>query len=180
MSESPARTTPPPGDQGADDELVFPPEELGQIRDLEVFIRNRPEPGHLIGPDGAQIPLPREVYRVLRQAVEVMRDGNAVLVASQSLLLTTQEAAELLGVSRPTVVKLLEDGSIPFAKPNRHRRVRLEDVLHYRAQRHAAQRAALDQLTEDTSALGLYEDSAADYAAAVEAARRRRARRESE
>ncbi len=114
---------------------------------------------------------------MLRTAVEVMRQGKAVHVAPQNLVLT-QEAADLLDVSRPTLVKLLEDGAIPFDQPNRHRRVRLHDVLDYRARRHAAQRAALDELTAETSALGLYEDSAADYTAALESARRQRARSE--
>ena len=109
-----------------------------------------------------------------------MRQGKATHVAPQNLLLTTQEAADLLGVSRPTLVKLLEDGAIPFDQPNRHRRVRLHDVLDFRTRRHAAQRAALDQLTEETSALGLYEHSAADYTATIESARRRSARKERE
>jgi len=121
-----------------------------------------------------------EVYRVLRQVVEVMRQGKATLVAPQGLLLTTQEAADFLGVSRPTLVKLLEDGAIPFEKPNRHRRVRLQDLLDFRARRQEQQRAALDQLTEEASELGLYEGTPADYASALKSARRRRARTESE
>lgn len=165
-------------DQGGDDDLVFPPDDLGQLLAVARFIDDHTEPGLLVGLNGEQVPLPREVYRVVRHAVEVMRTGKAALVAPQSLLLTTQEAADLLGVSRPTLVKLLEDGAIPFDQPNRHRRVQLQDVLDYRARRHAAQRAALDQLTEETSALGLYQSSAADYAPALESARRRRARKE--
>jgi excisionase family DNA binding protein len=142
-------------EQGREDDLVFPPDDLSSLLDLARFLEDRPEPGLLIGPDGEQMSLPPEVYRVLRHAVEVMRQGKATHVAPQNLLLTTQEAADLLGVSRPTLVKLLEDGAIPFDQPNRHRRVRLQDVLDYRARRHAAQRLALDQLTEETSALGL-------------------------
>jgi len=59
------------------------------------------EPGLLLGPDGEQVSLPAEIYSVLRQVVEVMRQGKAILVAPQGLLLTTQEAADFLGVSRP-------------------------------------------------------------------------------
>jgi hypothetical protein len=77
-------------------------------------------------------------------------------------------------------VKLLEDGAIPFEKPNRHRRVRLQDLLDFRARRQEEQRAALDQLTEEASALGLYEGTPADYATALRSARRRRSRSESE
>jgi excisionase family DNA binding protein len=169
---------PDAAEQGREDDLVFPPEDLSSMIELARFLQSRQEPGLLVGVDGNQMGLPREVDRVLRHAVEVMRQGKAVHVTPQNLVLTTQEAADLLDVSRPTLVKLLEDGAIPFDQPNRHRRVRLHDILDYRARRHAAQRAALDELTAETSALGLYEDSAADYTAALESTRRRRARSE--
>jgi excisionase family DNA binding protein len=173
-------TDPATADRGREDDLVFPPEDLEQLLDLARFVENHTEPGLLLGPDGEQVPLPAEVYRVLRQVIEVMRQGKATLVAPQGLLLTTQEAADFLGVSRPTLVKLLEDGAIPFEKPNRHRRVRLQDLLDFQARRRDEQRAALNQLTEEASALGLYEGSPADYATALKSARRRRARPASE
>ncbi|MGH9163928.1 MAG: helix-turn-helix domain-containing protein [Acidimicrobiales bacterium] len=159
------------------DDLVFPPEDLAQLLDLARFVENHTEPGLLLGPDGEQVPLPAEVYRVLRHVVEVMRQGKATLVAPQGLLLTTQEAADFLGISRPTIVKILEDGAIPFEKPNRHRRVRLQDLLEFRARRQEEQRAALNDLTEEASRLGLYEGTPADYATALKSARRRRAAR---
>lgn len=173
-------TDPATADRGREDDLVFPPEDLDQLLNLARFVENHTEPGLLLGPDGEQVPLPAEVYRVLRQVVDVMRQGKATLVAPQGLLLTTQEAADFLGVSRPTLVKLLEDGAIPFEKPNRHRRVRLQDLLDFRARRQHQQRAALNQLTEEASELGLYEGSPADYASALKSARRRRAHAESE
>lgn len=179
MTDAMARTD-PAADLGREDDLVFPPEDLDQLLDLARFVENHTEPGLLLGPDGEQVPLPAEVYRVLRQVVEVMRQGKATLVAPQGMLLTTQEAADFLGVSRPTLVKLLEDGAIPFEKPNRHRRVRLQDLLDFQARRRDEQRAALDQMTEEASALGLYEGSPADYAPALKSARRRRARPASE
>ena len=174
MTEAATPLTPATG-QDREDDLVFPPDDLSSLLDLARFLEARPEPGLLIGPDNERIPLPPEVDRVLRHAVDVMRQGKAALIAPQSLLLTTQETADLLGVSRPTVVKLLENGAIPFDQPNRHRRVRLQDVLDFRERRHAEQRAALDQLVEETSALGLYEGTAADYTPALQAARSRRA-----
>jgi excisionase family DNA binding protein len=104
-----------------------------------------------------------------------MRQGKATLVAPQGLLLTTQEAADFLGVSRPTLVKLLEDGAIAFEKPNRHRRVRLQDLIDFQQRRRAERRAALNQLTEEADELGLYDDTPADYGTALRTARRRRA-----
>jgi excisionase family DNA binding protein len=163
-------------EQGRDEDVVFPPEDLDQLLDLARFVEGHTEPGLLLGPDGEQVPLPAEVYRVLRQVVEVMRQGKATLVAPQGLLLTTQEAADFLGVSRPTLVKLLEDGAITFEQPNRHRRVRLQDLIDFQQRRRAERRAALNQLTEEAGELGLYDGSPADYASALKSARRRRAR----
>ena len=99
-----------------------------------------------------------------------MRQGKATLIAPQGLLLTTQEAADFLGVSRPTLVKLLEDGAITFEKPNRHRRVRLQDLIDFQQRRRAERRAALNQLTEEAGELGLYDGSPADYASALKSA----------
>ena len=165
---------PDAAEQGREDDLVFPPDHLSSMLELARFLQSRQEPGLLVGVDGEQMPLPSEVDPGRPPPVEAMRQGKGMHVAPQNLVLTTQEAADLLDVSRPTLVKLLEDGAIPFDQPNRHRRVRLHDALDYRARRHPAQRAALDELTAETSALGLYEDSAADYTAALESARRRR------
>lgn len=90
------------------------------------------------------MPLPAAVYRVLVQVVEAMQSGKAVTVAPQSKLLTTQQAADLLGVSRPTVVRLIDDGILPAETPGRRRRlVRLDDLLAYRALRREEQYRAL-------------------------------------
>lgn len=159
-----------------DEDVIFPPANLDQLLDLARFVEGHTEPGFLLGPDGEQVPLPAEVYRVLRKVVEVMRQGKATLVAPQGLLLTTQEAAEFLGVSRPTLVKLLESGAIPFEKPNRHRRVRLQDLIDFQQRRRTERRASLNQLTEEAGELGLYDGSAADYSAALQSARRSQAR----
>jgi excisionase family DNA binding protein len=74
--------------------------------------------------------------------------------------LTALETADLLGVSRPTPLKLLEDGKVPFEQPGRHRRMRLDDVLAYRDQRHQERSEALDELVRQTDALGLYDEEA--------------------
>jgi len=144
----------------------------------------RPVPGAahrawlLLGPDGEQVPLPEEVYQVLVDVVEAMREGKVITVVPRTQRLTTQEAADFLGVSRPTLVKLLEDGKIPFDQPGRHRRIMFTNLLAYTGRQHADRRAALDQMTEDASEAGLYGGTPEDYAAALKKARRRAARPE--
>jgi excisionase family DNA binding protein len=101
-----------------------------------------------------------------------MRQGKATLIAPQGLLLTTQEAADFLGVSRPTLVKLLETGAIAFSKPNRHRRVRLQDLIDFQRRRRMERRDTLNRMTKEASELGLYDITLEDYAIAVQSSRK--------
>lgn len=95
------------------------------------------------GRDDEQVEIPAEVHRVLRQVVEAMQQGLAVTLVPQTMVLTTQQAADLLGVSRPTLIKLLNTQQIPYERIGTHRRIQLRDLLTYREQRRAAQYAAL-------------------------------------
>lgn len=114
----------------------------------------------LSGPNGERLVLPPEVFKVLRDVVEAMAHGQAVTIAPVHQRLTTQGAADLLGVSRPTLVKLLESGDIRFEQPGRHRRVRLADVLAYRERASAERRAALDRMVEIAAEADMYERTA--------------------
>jgi excisionase family DNA binding protein len=153
-------------------DVMFPPRDLTAVLDLVRFLEQHPEPGFLLGPDGEQVLLPEEVHRALVEVVESMRRGKAITLVPHAQRLTTQEAADILGVSRPTLVKLLKEGRIPFDQPGRHRRILLTDLLAYREQRHADRRAVLDRMTEDASEAGLYGGSPEDYAGALKRARR--------
>ncbi|HUW88079.1 MAG TPA: excisionase family DNA-binding protein [Candidatus Paceibacterota bacterium] len=95
---------------------------------------------------GEQVQLPEEFYQVLVQVVEVMKKGMAVTVAPQAAMLTTQEAANIIGISRPTLISLLEKGLIEFELVGRHRRISIDQVLKYRAARKEQQYRALDDL----------------------------------
>lgn len=102
----------------------------------------------LAGPrEGDQVELPESVYRAVLQVVEALAAGKAVTVAPQNQLLTTQQAADLLGVSRPTVIKLIDAGELPADTPGTRRRmIKLEDLLACKARRREAQYNALMEL----------------------------------
>lgn len=139
---------------------VLPPEEsLDALVALFNDLGAQPSTT-LLGPDGERLDLPPEVFEVLRGIVEAMAAGQAVTIAPVHRRLTTQEAADLLGISRPTLVKLLEAGEIPFEQPGRHRRVRLADVLAYRKHRSVERRASLDEMVDIAAEGGMYEATA--------------------
>jgi excisionase family DNA binding protein len=156
--------------------LIFPPEDLSALLDLGRFLELHTEPGLLLGPDGEQAPLPEEVYQILVQVVEALREGKVITIVPRTQRLTTQEAADFLGISRPTLVKMLEEGQIPYEQPGRHRRILFSDLLAYLERRGEERRAALDRMTEEASDAGLYDGRPEDYAAALKKARKRGAR----
>ena len=163
----------------ADNGVVFPPNDREGLLDLARFMDQHTERGLLLGPDGEQAPLPAEVYSVLVKVVQAMREGKAISILPQTQRLTTQEAADFLGISRPTFVKLLEGEEIPFEQPGRHRRVFLSDLLAYQQKRQTDRHATLNRMTEEASEAGIYEGSPGDYAAALKVERKRLARNRS-
>jgi excisionase family DNA binding protein len=111
----------------------------------------------LVSPDGVNIELPDELYEVLRDVAAALAQGLAITVAPQHTVLTTGEAADLLGVSRPTLVRLLEAGEIPFDKPGRHRRIRLGDLLAHQQRARRARAAGLDEMVRAAEDAGVYD-----------------------
>lgn len=102
---------------------------------------------------GRQRVLPEALHDLLLRGVHELRRGNRVSLLTFGRLLTTQQAAELLGMSRPYLVKLLERGELPYEKVGTHRRLDLEQVLAYRRARSERRRAALRELLQDADSL---------------------------
>ena len=116
----------------------------------------RASAARLLAADGRPLELPESVYRVLVETVRELAEGNAVAVLPVRTELTTQEAADLLNVSRPYLIKLIEQGTVPCTlTAGNHRRLRLSDVLAYRRVRDEERRAALDEMSAEAERLGL-------------------------
>ncbi|AJI80074.1 excisionase family DNA-binding protein [Corynebacterium singulare] len=165
--------------------VTLPPQNLEAMRDVSRFLEQQSGPTALVGPDGQAVNLPGEVLRALSDVAREMRQGKAITVAPVDQLLTTQEAADVLGISRPTLVKKLEDGSIAFERTTggKHRRVRLVDVLRYRDGQRAERRKALRELVSEAQRVGAYDAGtddvgAEDIALSLKDARKEAAKKE--
>jgi len=111
----------------------------------------------LIGPNGEIIELPKSVFQVLRHIVYHMMRGRAIFIVPENKELTSQQAAEILNISRPYLVKLLEQGKIPFVKVGTHRRIRFSDLMNYKKRRDAERERGLDEIAQMSQDLGLYD-----------------------
>ena len=139
------------------DRTVLPPDDDRAFRTIisELEVLRSPE---LVLADGSRVVLPEQLAEVLRDVAQALAQGQAVTVAPQHTTLTTQQAAELLGVSRPTFVKLLESRALPFTRPGRHRRILLSDVLAYSERSRRERDEALDEIGAISQEAGLYDD----------------------
>ncbi|WP_446221328.1 helix-turn-helix domain-containing protein [Nocardia sp. IBHARD005] len=106
----------------------------------------------LVGTDeGDRIELPADVHQALKQVVAALLAGRAVTIAPHSMTLTSQQAADLLGVSRPTVKRLIEKNELPAERIGTRHRLKLDDVLDYREARRRRQYDALAETAVDVS-----------------------------
>jgi excisionase family DNA binding protein len=130
-------------------------------RDLAIMERSlakkRGKTARLTGFDGHNIEIPSDLVEALLLIVHQLQTGNGVSIAALRAEVTTAEAADLLNVSRPFVIKLLESGAMPFRKVGTHRRVRLIDVLEYRDRQDAVANAALNDMVRQAERHGLYD-----------------------
>lgn len=112
----------------------------------------------LRSPSGLEVALPESTVVLLAHIIEVLARGDALTVVPVAKELTTQQAANMLNVSRQYLVRLLDDGRIPSRKTGTHRRVRADDLLAFKRVRDQQRMASLDELTRLTEALGGYDD----------------------
>lgn len=112
----------------------------------------------LVGPRGESFAIPEAVFHILVRVAEVLARGDAITLVPVDKELTTQQAADLLNVSRQYLVRLLDEGKIPYTRTGKHRRLRFEDVLTYKQARDRAREESLDELTRLSDELGGYDE----------------------
>ncbi len=95
------------------------------------------------------IELPAGAVALLMNILEAMAAGRGVIIIPENAELTTFEAADVLKVSRPYLIKLLDEGAIPFRRVGKHRRIRMEDVMAYKARDDRERDAVMDQLVRE-------------------------------
>lgn len=141
------------------DRTLLPPDEPEQLAKIVDAMQRDDGTATLVGPDDVRWELPAEAYRVLREVLRAMSNGLAITVVPQHTMLTTQEAADMLGISRPTLVKLLKEGAIPYEQRGRHRRLLLADVLAYQQESRTDRRKQLEEMVFEAGELGLYDST---------------------
>jgi excisionase family DNA binding protein len=121
-------------------------------RQAQVSIRVQSEGEH---PEVESVVIPVSAFRLLMDVLNQMSQGNAVTIIPVHAELTTQQAAELLNVSRPFVIKLIEDRELPCKMVGTHRRVQFSDLMDYKRKIDAERLRVLDDLAAQAQELGM-------------------------
>lgn len=112
----------------------------------------------LVDQDGQVIhPLPDVLFQHFARIVRMMSERRAIVLLPEDETFTTQAAANYLGMSRQHLVSLLDANAIPYHKVGTHRRITFKNLMAYEKQRDISRRAALDKLSAEVDAAGLYD-----------------------
>jgi excisionase family DNA binding protein len=110
-----------------------------------------------MGPQGSTA-IPEAIVHILVRVAEVLERGDAITLVPVHQELTTQQAADLLNVSRQYLVRLLDEGKIPYMRTGKHRRLRIDDVLAYKQTRDRERDESLSELTRLSEEFGGYDE----------------------
>lgn len=143
-------------------ESVVAQQEAQTLRQIAHMLTSLKGGAKLVGANGEQIDIPESLYQVLSHVVHALVKGQVISVIPQNCEMTTQQAADFLNVSRPYLIKLLEQGEIPYIKVGSHRRIPFPDLMKYKEQRDSKRRQALQELTEFLQDEGFYDDESSE------------------
>jgi len=111
----------------------------------------------LIDSKGHRVDLPDALYETFSRIMTLLQRGVAVTFVAHKENLTSQAAANLLGVSRPYLIRLIEAGKIPCTRSGSHRRINLQDLLAYMEERDRKRHEALEEMTREIHEAGVYD-----------------------
>lgn len=148
-------------------EMQLPDEESATrasdaVANLDAFLRDHPEPPSSVrlvasedDADLVTVEVPASALRLFVDVLAQLANGNAVTIAPVQAELTTQQAADVLNVSRPYLIKLLEEQKMPFRQVGNRRRIRLQDLMDYKRRDDLQRRKVLAELTREAQELGI-------------------------
>lgn len=112
----------------------------------------------LVGSAGEEVELPNALYTASVRVIEALAAGYGVPILPTQPMLTTQQAADLLGISRPSLARLLDEGAIPDERIRSRRRIRLVDPMEFRRRRDGEREAALERVARKAQLSGIYNE----------------------
>lgn len=118
---------------------------------------NSEQPEIEIEETSEKIKIPLSALKLLGDILKAMGQGKLISLVPIATEVTTQAAAEIIGCSRPHLVKLLEDGKIPFTKVGKHRRIKFDDIMKYRNQMKEQQKQNIIDIMNLDEETGLYD-----------------------
>lgn len=135
------------------------PDEIAGIQALLETAASKEIRYYLSDSTGRQVEIPPSVFRVLVEAARHLAAGHSVTIVHYDHELTTQQAADLLNVSRPYLIRLLEQGQLPYHMVGTHRRIRMRDLMEYKRRRDALRKELFKEMQRVSEGLGLYEST---------------------
>lgn len=138
------------------DPSEFSPGDIESVRHIMDLFRSETQPPALVDEHGTRTELPRPIYELLVRVASALQEGKVISLVPETQELTTQAAANILGVSRPHLIKLVESGQLPFHKVGAHRRIRMKDLIAFQQERDRNRRTALDDMARKAQEAGLY------------------------
>jgi excisionase family DNA binding protein len=138
--------------------ILQPPNSDNERQELSNLVDNLSGLGKIaIVADGQEIEMPSIISIALMEVIKTLNKGNSITLIPMDKELTTQQAADILNVSRPYFIKLLENGIIPFKKTGTHRKILMQDLMKYREQRAETRKSKIEELSVLSQELGLYD-----------------------
>lgn len=138
--------------------IFQPPNSDNEKKELSNLVDNLSNVGKIaLVINGQEIEVPSVIYFALTEVVKTLNNGDSVTLIPMDKELTTQQAADILNVSRPYFIKLLENGTIKFRKTGTHRKVLMQDLIEYRDKRAENRHANIEEMSKLSQELGLYD-----------------------